>query len=173
MIKGGVWKNSEDEILKAAVMKYGMNQWARVSSLLPRKTCKQVSPPPRGRPFFPAEASSPPHPFPHALRPRPGGTSGSTRAFERRNGRVTRRSAFSTSPSLCRPSGARSPPSSAARPHSASSTMRSSSTRHKPRTVRRRWIPGTTPAASSRARLTPSPKASLRGLTPWTWTRCV
>lgn len=23
MIKGGVWKNSEDEILKAAVMKYG------------------------------------------------------------------------------------------------------------------------------------------------------
>jgi pre-mRNA-splicing factor CDC5/CEF1 len=41
-IKGGVWKNSEDEILKAAVMKYGLNQWARVSSLLPRKTAKQV-----------------------------------------------------------------------------------------------------------------------------------
>ncbi|KAL2941781.1 Cell division cycle 5-like protein [Bienertia sinuspersici] len=27
MIKGGVWKNTEDEILKAAVMKYGKNQW--------------------------------------------------------------------------------------------------------------------------------------------------
>jgi len=25
LIKGGVWKNSEDEILKAAVMKYGLN----------------------------------------------------------------------------------------------------------------------------------------------------
>jgi hypothetical protein len=35
-------KNSEDEILKAAVMKYGKTQWARVSSLLPRKTAKQV-----------------------------------------------------------------------------------------------------------------------------------
>jgi hypothetical protein len=33
-IKGGVWKNSEDEILKAAVMKYGKQQWARVASLL-------------------------------------------------------------------------------------------------------------------------------------------
>lgn len=41
-LKGGVWKNSEDEILKAAVMKYGLNQWARVASLLPRKTAKQV-----------------------------------------------------------------------------------------------------------------------------------
>jgi hypothetical protein len=37
-LKGGVWKNSEDEILKAAIMKYGLNQWARVASLLPRKT---------------------------------------------------------------------------------------------------------------------------------------
>ena len=27
--KGGTWKNAEDEILKAAVMKYGLNQWAR------------------------------------------------------------------------------------------------------------------------------------------------
>ena len=26
--KGGVWKSTEDEILKAAVMKYGKNQWA-------------------------------------------------------------------------------------------------------------------------------------------------
>ncbi|KAI9905715.1 hypothetical protein PsorP6_013722 [Peronosclerospora sorghi] len=41
MIKGGVWKNTEDEILKAAVMKYGMNQWARVASLLSRKSAKQ------------------------------------------------------------------------------------------------------------------------------------
>jgi pre-mRNA-splicing factor CDC5/CEF1 len=41
-LKGGVWKNSEDEIVKAAVMKYGLQQWARVSSLLPRKTAKQV-----------------------------------------------------------------------------------------------------------------------------------
>eukprot|EP00775_Hariotina_reticulata_P012657 gene12657-12784_t len=41
MIKGGVWKNTEDEILKAAVMKYGLNQWARISSLLVRKSAKQ------------------------------------------------------------------------------------------------------------------------------------
>ena len=38
ILKGGIWKNSEDEILKAAIMKYGLNQWARVASLLPRKT---------------------------------------------------------------------------------------------------------------------------------------
>jgi len=25
MLKGGVWKNAEDEILKAAVSKYGLN----------------------------------------------------------------------------------------------------------------------------------------------------
>jgi pre-mRNA-splicing factor CDC5/CEF1 len=36
-----VWKNTEDEILKVAVMKYGKNQWARISSLLTRKTPKQ------------------------------------------------------------------------------------------------------------------------------------
>lgn len=41
MIKGGVWKNIEDEILKAAVMKYGLNQWSRISSLLVRKSAKQ------------------------------------------------------------------------------------------------------------------------------------
>lgn len=41
LIKGGVWKNTEDEILKAAVMKYGKNQWARIASLLTRKTPKQ------------------------------------------------------------------------------------------------------------------------------------
>jgi len=41
VVKGGVWKNTEDEILKAAVSKYGMNQWARISSLLAAKTPKQ------------------------------------------------------------------------------------------------------------------------------------
>ena len=41
LIKGGIWKNSEDEVLKAAVMKYGLNQWARISSLLVRKSAKQ------------------------------------------------------------------------------------------------------------------------------------
>ncbi|KAK2964613.1 putative Pre-mRNA-splicing factor CEF1 [Blattamonas nauphoetae] len=41
LFKGGVWKNSEDEVLKAAVMKYGKNQWSRISSLLVRKTAKQ------------------------------------------------------------------------------------------------------------------------------------
>lgn len=40
-MKGGAWKNSEDEILKAAVMKYGKTEWARIASLLPRKTPKQ------------------------------------------------------------------------------------------------------------------------------------
>lgn len=32
---------TEDEILKAAISKYGKNQWARISSLLVRKTPKQ------------------------------------------------------------------------------------------------------------------------------------
>lgn len=41
VVKGGVWTNIEDEVLKAAVSKYGLNQWARVSSLLARKTPKQ------------------------------------------------------------------------------------------------------------------------------------
>ena len=41
VMKGGIWKNSEDEILKVAVMKYGKNQWSRISSLLVRKTPKQ------------------------------------------------------------------------------------------------------------------------------------
>ncbi len=31
----------QDEILKAAVMKYGLNQWGRISSLLVRKSAKQ------------------------------------------------------------------------------------------------------------------------------------
>ena len=37
----GAWKNSEDEILKAAIMKYGKTQWARVASLLPKKSARQ------------------------------------------------------------------------------------------------------------------------------------
>ena len=41
LMKGGIWKNTEDEILKVAVMKYGKNQWSRISSLLVRKTAKQ------------------------------------------------------------------------------------------------------------------------------------
>lgn len=41
-LKGGVWKNSEDEVLKAAIQKYGKNQWARVASLLNKKTAKQA-----------------------------------------------------------------------------------------------------------------------------------
>eukprot|EP01063_Lacrimia_lanifica_P012368 TRINITY_DN1899_c0_g1_i1.p1 TRINITY_DN1899_c0_g1~~TRINITY_DN1899_c0_g1_i1.p1 ORF type:complete len:801 (+),score=405.40 TRINITY_DN1899_c0_g1_i1:77-2479(+) len=39
--KGGVWKNHEDEVVKAAVMKYGKTQWARIASLLPKKTAAQ------------------------------------------------------------------------------------------------------------------------------------
>lgn len=41
LMKGGYWKNSEDEILKAAIIKYGFNQWSRISSLIPRKAAKQ------------------------------------------------------------------------------------------------------------------------------------
>ncbi|KAI1937062.1 Pre-mRNA-splicing factor cef1 [Ophidiomyces ophidiicola] len=41
VVKGGVWTNIEDEIVKVSVSKYGLNQWARVSSLLARKTPKQ------------------------------------------------------------------------------------------------------------------------------------
>ena len=41
MVKGGIWKNSEDEILKAAVMKYGLNHWSRIASLLVQKTPAQ------------------------------------------------------------------------------------------------------------------------------------
>ena len=35
------WSNIEDEILKAALSKYGQHQWSRISSLLPRKSAKQ------------------------------------------------------------------------------------------------------------------------------------
>eukprot|EP00605_Chrysophyceae_sp_TOSAG23-4_P002892 GSChrysophyteH1.ASY1.ANO1.3187.1 assembled CDS len=39
--RGGVWRNAEDEILKAGIMKYGKNNWSRIASLLNRKTAKQ------------------------------------------------------------------------------------------------------------------------------------
>lgn len=41
-VKGGVWTNVEDQILRAAVSKYGLTQWSRVASLLPKKTAKQA-----------------------------------------------------------------------------------------------------------------------------------
>merc|ERR1712107_928399 len=41
IVKGGIWKNTEDEILKAAVMKYGLNQWSRIASLMNKKSAKQ------------------------------------------------------------------------------------------------------------------------------------
>uniref|UniRef100_A0AAV1UAU7 DnaJ homolog subfamily C member 2 n=1 Tax=Peronospora matthiolae TaxID=2874970 RepID=A0AAV1UAU7_9STRA len=41
LIKGGGWKKNEDETLKKAVERYGTSKWARVASLLPRKSIKQ------------------------------------------------------------------------------------------------------------------------------------
>lgn len=41
-VKGGAWTNVEDQILKAAVSKYGLTQWARVASLLTRKLANQA-----------------------------------------------------------------------------------------------------------------------------------
>ncbi|KAF1939557.1 hypothetical protein EJ02DRAFT_381625 [Clathrospora elynae] len=38
--KVGQWSNVEDEVLKAAISKYGLNQWSRVASLLSKKTSK-------------------------------------------------------------------------------------------------------------------------------------
>jgi hypothetical protein len=40
-LKGGAWKNSEDEILKAGIMKYGTKKWGSIASLLHKKTPKQ------------------------------------------------------------------------------------------------------------------------------------
>lgn len=40
--RGGLWTNAEDEVVKAAIAKYGRNQWSRIASLLPRKSAKQV-----------------------------------------------------------------------------------------------------------------------------------
>ncbi|KAF2704464.1 hypothetical protein K504DRAFT_461224 [Pleomassaria siparia CBS 279.74] len=39
--KTGSWSNVEDEVLKAAISKYGLNQWARCASLIAKKTAKQ------------------------------------------------------------------------------------------------------------------------------------
>lgn len=41
-LKNENWSKIEDEILKAAISKYGIHQWSRVASLLPKKTAKQV-----------------------------------------------------------------------------------------------------------------------------------
>ena len=42
ILRGGAWTNLEDEIVKSGVMKYGLNQWGRVASLLKNKSSKQV-----------------------------------------------------------------------------------------------------------------------------------
>lgn len=41
ILKGGIWKNIEDEILKASVMKYGLHNWSRISSLVLRKSATE------------------------------------------------------------------------------------------------------------------------------------
>ncbi|KAK1401674.1 CDC5 cell division cycle 5-like [Heracleum sosnowskyi] len=41
MLKGGVWKNTSDEILKVGIMKYGKNQWSRIQTLVARKSHRQ------------------------------------------------------------------------------------------------------------------------------------
>ena len=41
-IRGGIWSNVEDQVLLAAYMKYGNNQWTRIASLLPKKSPAQV-----------------------------------------------------------------------------------------------------------------------------------
>lgn len=41
LLRGGIWRNTEDAVLIAAIQKYGKNQWARVASLLNRKSPKQ------------------------------------------------------------------------------------------------------------------------------------
>lgn len=40
-VKGGVWSNLEDQIVKAAIQKYGTHQWSKVASLLQKKSAKQ------------------------------------------------------------------------------------------------------------------------------------
>ncbi|AQZ14933.1 CEF1 (YMR213W) [Zygosaccharomyces parabailii] len=40
-VKGGVWTNLEDQIVKAAIQKYGTHQWSKVASLLQKKSAKQ------------------------------------------------------------------------------------------------------------------------------------
>lgn len=40
-VKGGMWTNLEDQILKAAVQKYGTHAWSKVASLLQKKNARQ------------------------------------------------------------------------------------------------------------------------------------
>lgn len=40
-VKGGVWSNLEDQIVKAAIQKYGTHQWSKIASLLQKKTARQ------------------------------------------------------------------------------------------------------------------------------------
>ncbi|SMN22097.1 similar to Saccharomyces cerevisiae YMR213W CEF1 Essential splicing factor [Maudiozyma saulgeensis] len=40
-VKGGVWTNIEDQILKAAIQKYGTHQWSKIASLLHKKSARQ------------------------------------------------------------------------------------------------------------------------------------
>ncbi|CEP60187.1 Cef1p LALA0_S01e04984g [Lachancea lanzarotensis] len=40
-VKGGSWSNIEDQILKAAIEKYGTHQWSKIASLLQKKTARQ------------------------------------------------------------------------------------------------------------------------------------
>ncbi|CCD27296.1 Cef1p NDAI_0K01050 [Naumovozyma dairenensis CBS 421] len=40
-VKGGVWTNVEDQILKAAIQKYGTHRWSKIASLLHKKTARQ------------------------------------------------------------------------------------------------------------------------------------
>ncbi|EMD91653.1 hypothetical protein COCC4DRAFT_129348 [Bipolaris maydis ATCC 48331] len=41
MVVTSSWSNVEDEVLKAAISKYGLNQWSRCASLLAKKSAKQ------------------------------------------------------------------------------------------------------------------------------------
>lgn len=40
-VKGGVWTNIEDQILRAAIQKYGTHQWSKIASLLHKKNARQ------------------------------------------------------------------------------------------------------------------------------------
>ena len=40
-IKNTPWKHTEDDLLKIAIMRYGLNQWSRISSLLVRRSPKE------------------------------------------------------------------------------------------------------------------------------------
>ncbi|GAV55085.1 hypothetical protein ZYGR_0AS04080 [Zygosaccharomyces rouxii] len=39
--KAGVWSNLEDQIVKAAIQKYGTHQWSKIASLLQHKSARQ------------------------------------------------------------------------------------------------------------------------------------